>query len=234
ESRSADLTYVTLAPLTADWRKALADVRAVIAEALAKPPSQAEIDRELADFDVTFANQVEQSRIQSDSELADEIVGAVDIREAVASPETFLQVLRDMRARFTPAEVFAHTKRLFSGEVIRGLIMTPNASEASAAALRTALLAPVNGNAAGRLEGPAVDFAHLPPIGTAQQPLAGGPLGVFVQNDIEGLTFANGVRALLRKSDNEPGRVTVRVRFGAGLRAFTPEDAVYASLGRAA
>src|SRR5205085_567093 len=149
ESRSADLTYVTLAPLTADWRKALGDVRAVIADALAKPPSQAEIDRELADFDVTFANQVEQSRIQSDSELADEIVGAVDIREAVASPETFLQVLRDMRARFTPAEVFAHTKRLFSGEVIRGLIMTPNASEASAAALRTALLAPVNGNAAG-------------------------------------------------------------------------------------
>jgi zinc protease len=234
ESRSADLTYVTLAPLTADWKKALSDVRAVIADALAKPPSQAEIDRELADFDVTFANQVEQSRIQSDSELADEIVGAVDIREAVASPETFLQVLRDMRARFTPAEVFAHTKRLFSGEVIRGLIMTPNASEATAATLRTALLAPVTGSGAGRLGGPAVDFAHLPPIGTPQQPLAGGPLGVFVQNDIEGLTFANGVRALLRKSDNEPGRVTVRVRFGAGMRAFTPQDAVYASLGQAA
>ena len=48
-SRSADATFVSFAPLTADWRAALKDVRAVIADALARPPSEEEIDREIAE-----------------------------------------------------------------------------------------------------------------------------------------------------------------------------------------
>ena len=79
--------------------------REMIADAIANPPTQAEIDQELANFDVTFANQVEQSRIQAGAQLADDVVNAVDIRESVASPETFLQVFRAMKARFT-AEAF--------------------------------------------------------------------------------------------------------------------------------
>ncbi|MEO6041580.1 MAG: insulinase family protein [Croceibacterium sp.] len=233
-SRSADVTYVTLAPLTADWRSALADVRAVIADAIATPPTTAEIDQELANFDVTFANQVEQSRIQAGAQLADDIVSAVDIRESVASPETFLSVFRAMRARFTPAQVHAHTRGLFAGEAIRALMITPQAGEATAAALKQAMLAPVAVTAAVRNTGPPVDFAGLPPIGAPQAPVVSGPLGIFRDLDVEGVSFANGVRALLRRSDNEPGRVTVRVRFGAGMRAFTPQDAVYAHLGEAA
>ncbi|MEO6153265.1 MAG: insulinase family protein [Croceibacterium sp.] len=233
-SRSADLTYISFAPLTADWKTPLAEVRAVIADAAATPPTQAEIDQELANFDVTFANQVEQSRIQAGAALADEIVGAVDIRESVASPETFLQVFRAMRDRFTPAQVHAHTKALFQGDVIRALVLTPVVAEADPAALRTAMLAPVLASGAGRNSGKPVDFASLPPIGPAQAPTASGPLGIFNDLDVEGVTFANGVRALLRRSENEPGRVTVRVRFGAGLRAIAPDEAVYAPLGEAA
>ena len=39
-SRSADATFVTFAPLTGDWQAALAYVRAVIAYAMASPPTQ--------------------------------------------------------------------------------------------------------------------------------------------------------------------------------------------------
>jgi len=233
-SRSADLTYVTFTPLTANWKKGLAEVRAVIADAISRPPTKAEIDQELANYDVTFANQVEQSRIQAGAQLADEIVGAVDIRESVASPETFLEVFRAMKDRFTPQAVFEHTKGLFTGPVIRALMVTPDAKEADAASLKQAMLAPVTASAAGHAAGPPVDFASLPAIGIPQAPVKSGAMGIFRENDVEGVAFPNGVRALLRKSDNEPGRVTVRVRFGAGLRAFAPEEAVYASLGQAA
>jgi len=230
-SRSADATYVALAPLTDDWQTALSEVRSVIADAVAAPPSQEEIDRELAEFDVTFANMVEQSRIQAGAQLANDMVNAVDIREAVAAPETILEVFRTMRDRFTPDAVHEHTRALFEGEVVRALLLTPEAGAADAGALRSAMLAPVTADAAGRSEGTAIAFADLPPVGEPAPPAVREPLGLF---DVEKLTFANGVRALLWPTDNEPGRATVRVRFGQGLSAFSPEEGVYARLGESA
>jgi len=46
---------------------------------------------------VNFADYYEQRINQPGPRLADDLVGAVDIRETVASPETFLSVLRGMR-----------------------------------------------------------------------------------------------------------------------------------------
>jgi zinc protease len=48
--------------------------------------------------------------------------------------------------------------------------------------------------------------------------------------DIEQINFDNGVRALIWSSEYEPGRATVRVRFGAGYRAFDEDSAPYASI----
>ncbi|HYD23174.1 MAG TPA: insulinase family protein [Croceibacterium sp.] len=233
-SRSADGTYVAFAPLTDDWRTPLAEVRAVIADAVANPPSQAEIDRELAEYDVIFANQVEQSRIQAGAELADNIVNAVDIREAVASPETVLEVFRSMRDRFTPEEIHRHTRALFEGDVVRALLLTPEPGEADAAALRVAMADPVARDANARNAVEAVEFADLPPIGPPADPVLREPLGAFDRGDFEKIEFANGVHALLWPTDNEPGRATVRVRFGGGRQAFAPDDAVYDLLGQLA
>jgi zinc protease len=227
-SRSANATIVSLVPLTSDWHAALKDVRGVIADALAEPPTQAEIDREVAELDVVFANQVQQATVQAGAAMADDVVNAVDIREAVGSPALFLQVFRDMKARFTPAEVFAHTRQLFTGDVLRGVYLTPEAGEADAATLATALqekpVAGGNSHAAAKQ----VSFADLPPIGTPTAPIARRRIGIY---DIEQLDYANGVHAMVWNSGNEPGRVTVRVRFGSGWRAFTAQNAVYARLG---
>jgi zinc protease len=233
-SRSADATYVGFAPLTADWKTPLAEVRAVIADAIAAPPSQAEIDRELAEYDTIFANQVEQSRIQAGGDLANDIVNAADIREAVASPETVLEVFRSMRDRFTPQELHRHTRALFKGEVVRSFLLTPEAGEADAAALRQAMLAPVERDTHARTAIEAVKFADLPPIGPPADPVLREPLGVFDRGDFERLEFANGVHALLWPTDNEPGRATVRVRFGNGRQAFAGDETVYAALGQLA
>ncbi|MBO9516612.1 MAG: insulinase family protein [Porphyrobacter sp.] len=236
-SRSADATYVSVAPLTFDWRAALTDVRAVIADAIATPPSQAEIDRELSEYDVIFANMVEQRRIQAGSKLADDIVNAVDIREAVAAPETILEVFRSMRDRFTPETVHEHTRALFEGVVVRSLYLTPENGEADADSLRAAMLEKVDGNGNERASAEAISFADLPPIGEPVAPSVQGPLGVFDStyiDDVEGVAFPNGVRVLLWPTANEPGRATVRVRFGGGLQAFKPEEGPYVQLGQLA
>jgi zinc protease len=233
-SRSADGTFVDVTPLGEDWRKALADVRGVIADAVAMPPTQDEIDREVAQFDLVFANDVEQRRIQAGSDLADTVVGAVDIRESVAAPETILDVFRGMKNRFTPEEIHQHTRAMFTGNVVRAVLLTPEAGEATAADLRQAMLAKVDGDGSVRTAAEAVNFADLPAIGAPQDPVTRAPLGIFQGGDVEQLDFANGVRALIWPTVNEPGRATVRVRFGSGRRGFTDDEAAYIQLGQAA
>ena len=230
-SRSADMTFVSFAPLTDDWKTALDDIRGVIADALATPPSQEEIDRELAEFEIVFKSQVEQRRVLPGPRLADDIVNAVDIREAVAAPETVLTVFNSMRETITPELVLDHTRALFTGDVIRASYVTPATGEASAEAIRAALGEDIAADAEARVAAQAISFDDLPAVGEPGEVVAQAPIGVL---DIEQVEFANGVKAILWANDAEPGRVAVKVRFGAGYRAIDPEDAVYANLGYAA
>lgn len=230
-SRSANSTFINITPLGDDWKAALKDVRAVIADALQTPPSEEEIARELSEIDVTFADYYEQRVNQPGAQLANDLVDAVDIRESVASPETFLSVLRGMRERFTPQAVFDHTRQLFRGTVTRAFLLTPKEGEASEAELRQALLEPVVADNGSRLSAKTLSFADMPAIGTPAQPVARHQIGV---REIEQLDYANNVHALVWRTDNEPGRVTVRVRFGSGYRGFAPEDAPYIGLGQSA
>ncbi|WP_422357813.1 M16 family metallopeptidase [Qipengyuania flava] len=230
-SRSADMTFVSFAPLSDDWKTALDDIRGVIADALATPPSQEELDRELAEFEIVFKSQVEQRRVLPGPRLADDIVNAVDIREAVAAPETVLTVFNSMRETITPELVLDHTRALFTGDVIRASYVTPATGEASVEAIRAALGEDIAADAEARVAAQAISFDDLPAVGEPGEVVAQAPIGVL---DIEQVEFANGVKAILWANDAEPGRVAVKVRFGAGYRAIDPEDAVYANLGYAA
>ncbi|MBU1606332.1 MAG: insulinase family protein, partial [Alphaproteobacteria bacterium] len=230
-SRSTDATFVSFAPLSEDWETALTDVRAVIADALATPPTDEEIDREIAEFEQVFESSVAERSVMAGGRLADDIVQAVDIREAVAAPETVLSVFRGMKDAITPQQILDYTRALFSGPVIRAAYVTPAAGEADADRLRAALSAPVEPDGSARLSAATIAFDELPPIGEPGDVVQAGPIGVL---DVERVDFANGVKALLWDNDAEPGRVSVKVRFGGGYRAIDPAQATYARLGEMA
>ncbi|MDP3674238.1 MAG: insulinase family protein [Novosphingobium sp.] len=230
-SRSTDATFVSVTPLGDDWQAALKDVRAVIADALASPPSEAEIAREIAEFEVAFQVPVETVDTLAGSKVADDLVRAVDIRETVASPATVLQVFRDMRAEFTPERVLAHTRALFTGTVTRPILLTPGAGEGTEAGLRQALLDSVAPDGSSRVSAEPLGFAGLPAIGTPGKVMEQQATGLL---QIERLTLSNGVKVLLWNNDAEPGRVMVKARFGRGYSAIRPQDAAYVALGTAA
>ena len=227
-SRTTDATFVTFAPLTGDWQAALRDVRSVIADAITNPPTQEEIDREAAEFAVVFANQVEQESVQSGVDLANNLINAVDIRETVAAPQVVQSVFAGMKARLNPEEVLARTKALFEGTVTRAVYVTPAAGEADTTALRLSLAQEAAVDGSARLAAQSISFTDLPAIGAPGTVVEQKPLGAF---EVEQVDFANGVKALVWSNDGEPGRVTVKVRFGAGYRAFDKDSAVYAALG---
>lgn len=234
-SRSADATFVSFAPLDNDWQTAMRDVRGVIADALATPPTQEEIDREVAEFEAIFVSSVEQRAVQAGSRLADDIVNAVDIRETVAAPETVLEVFRGMTAKITPEAVFERTKGLFEGEVTRGFYVTPAIGEAEAGDLKLALASEVAADPNARLAAKSISFDELPPIGEPGEVVSRQSIGLpEIDPGIERVEFSNGASAILWSNDAEPGRVAVKMRFGAGYRAFEQDDAVYIALGQQA
>lgn len=230
-SRSADMTFVSVTPLGEDWRGALADVRAVIADAIASPPTQEEIDREVAELDVAYQVPMEQRELLRGGQVADDLVKAVDIRETVASPEAVLEIFRRSVPLFTPEAVHEHTQSLFTGTVTRALLLTPKAGEGDAAGLRQAMLAPAIPDPSVRLASAPISFDDMPAIGEPGRVAAVVPTGIL---DIEQIELENGVKALIWPTVDEPGRVAVKVRFGAGYRGFTGADAPYITLGEMA
>ncbi len=227
-SRSVDGTFISITPLAADWHAALGDVRAVIADAMASPPTEEEIAREVAEMNVAFESAVEQRSLLPGSRVADDLVNALDIRETVASPETVHDIFRRSIPLFTPQAVLQHTRTLFAGTVTRAIYITPKAGEGDAAAIKQALLAPVTPDAGARLASKPISFDQLAPIGTPAEPTAVTQTSLL---GIEQVEFANGVKALIWPTQDDPGRATVKVRWGAGYRAFQPADAPYVALG---
>lgn len=221
-SRSANMTTVMILPVGDRWEQALKDVRAVIADAQNAAPTQGEIDREYADYEVAIRNSVETARVEASAKQADDMAGALDIRETVTAPENSYAVLTEAKAKgmFNPAAVLASTKKIFSGDATRALVNTRTAEKGTAEKLAAALKADVSALTIKRASQAAVDFSKLPALGT--------PGTVASRTPIDGLpaekvVFANGVRMLVFANPDDTGRVFVRIRFGNGYNGL-PAD----------
>ncbi|WP_033922193.1 M16 family metallopeptidase [Sphingomonas sp. 37zxx] len=224
-SRSSNATLVQILPVGDDWEAAVRDVRATIADAAMTPPTQLEIDREVAEIDAIMKNAVDTARVEAGAIQADEIVQAVDIAETVASSEGSLAIFRGAVEKkfFTPARVQTASQKVFA-EGLRRAIVNTRVPDATVQARLTAVLdEDVTKLAAKRSSGPPITFDQLPRLGspgvvTARTTVLTGP-------DIEKVTFANGVNLLMFPNESETNKVYVRVRFGGGLRAL-PADRV--------
>ncbi|WP_419809754.1 M16 family metallopeptidase [Sphingomonas sp.] len=228
-ARSANLTQVTVVPVGTNWEAALRDVRAVIADAVATPPSQAEIDREYADFEAIMRNGAETSRVEAGARLADNMVDALDIRETTTTPEASYKVLQDAHAAgmFNPQGLLESTRRLFQGTATRALVVTTAPDATAQTKLAAALAAPVTAGGFTRRSQAAVTFADLPSLG---RPATVVSREKVADLDMEKIVFSNGVRLLVFATTSETGRVYVRARFGGGYNALPtrPDAPVWA------
>ncbi len=219
-SRSADTTTVIITPIGDNWEKAVADVRAIIVDAITTPPSQADIDRELALFSNSLRTMRDSYPFEAAAKQADDIVKAVDIRETVAAPDTVVAVFENMRAKFTAERLFDATRALFSADVVRILRTSPLPDGPDAdQRLARALTSPVAASSTARLAAKPISFDELPKLGVPGQVVLRTPLPRF---EMESVQLSNGVRALLFPNKAESGQIRVLVRFGRGYQAVEP------------
>ncbi|MES2755635.1 MAG: insulinase family protein [Pseudomonadota bacterium] len=221
-ARSVNGTFVQIVPIGDDWRAALRDARAVIAEAGRAAPSAAEVALALSNYDSALKNQADTAAAEAGSAQADDIVGAVDIREAVASPAVSYKIFTDARAAgfFTRERVLASTKRIFQGDATRAFLITKAPTTAGAdlsTQLSAALKADVARARARRSDGPTPTFAQLPLPAVVAKEVGRETIAGL---DMTQLEFDNGVRLIVFPTKAEENRVYVKVRFGRGLNAL--------------
>ena len=227
-SRSIDGTFINIVPLGDDWEAALQDVRGVIADATARAPSEADITRELAEFDAALAIGVESYQTEAARKQADNIINAVDIRETVATPQVALDVFRDMRDLYTPQRLLESTRKLFSGVSTRALLTSPDAVEEGKARLATALRSTVDAASNVRVAQSDIGFDSLKKIGKKGAVRSSRKIERF---DVEQLELTNGVRVLLFLNTAERNKIMVNARFGRGYSGLSSRQETLAWSG---
>ncbi len=215
-ARSVNGTFVTIIPIGDGWQAALADVRAVLADAVNRAPTQDEIDRETAEVVSAFDIGVENATVEPSSKQADNLIEAVNIRETIASPTVARDVFTALKGKVTPADIVAATKKIFEGAGPRAFVSSKTAMVDGEAKLAAAMAQPVKALASS---------ASTKPISFDQLPKLGAPGTVVSETSLPGLEtrvlkLSNGVTAMLSSSPAESGRIYVAARFGNGRQSF--------------
>jgi zinc protease len=221
-ARSANVTTINVLPVGDDWETALRDARSEIAEAAATPPTQAEIDREVAEIDAVMKQRINTAAVESGVSIADDLVQAVDINETVTTPQASYDIFKEAVANkmFTPATVQASAKKVFEGVAVRALVNTHMPDPQVVAKVTAALQADVKA-AATKRRALNVSFDQLPRLGKPGTVVSRERVQPNVE--VDQVVFSNGVRLLMRQDQSEVGKVFVNVRFGRGLNAL-PAD----------
>lgn len=218
-SRSANGTFVSIVPSARGWEQALREVRAIIEDAKASVPGEAEIEREYRAFETNLAVDVENQSVEASATQAGNIVAAVDIRETTVTAQAALDIYRGARAIMTPAAMLDATRRMFGGDAMRAMLVLPQMEAGAQARLDAALQAPVVASSDVRLTGKPVTMADLPALPPPGTVVSRVPVGVL---GMELITFSNGTRLTLFANSGEGGKVHMNVRFGHGLLDLSP------------
>ncbi len=235
--RSADVTSVSLVPAGDKWAAAVDDVRAAIADAVAIPPTQAEIDRETTEYEQALVTAASNEPARPGAELADDLVGALDIAETSTTAAGALQIFRSAKPSFTPAAIQRATAELFEGTPMRALLSLPATDAGAAQELLAAIDRPIAVDvAAGRKEAEPLSMDVLPALGAPATVIGGPTLLPGANNELKTQVarLSNGVNLVLFPNDSEAGRIYVDVRFGTGLAGLGGDRASFAWSGEQA
>lgn len=218
-ARSANVTTVQVLPTGDNWEAALKEVRGVIADAQATPPTQAEIDREVAEIQSGMQNSIDTEPVEAGVAQADRMVEAVDINETTTNAQGSYAIFREAvdAHMFNPEAVQAASKRVFEGTALRALLNTHAPDTTAMTRLAAAVNAPVTGSVKRKVIGN-VTFDQLPKFGAPATIVSRAT--VLDNPKVEKIVFSNGVTLLVHENSAETSKVYVNVRFGRGLQGL--------------
>lgn len=213
----ADYTQLSVMAKDGRWREALNEAWAIVADAVAAPPSETEIARELDNLRSAGQAAVDGDATLRSQQRAQRLITALDGNSVISSAEGTLALFEALAPKMTPDAVGTAVRDLFSGTGPRMVLLSPQPVDGVAEALAAAEQAAPAVRQAER----AVTIDDLPKLGAPGREVSRErieDLGVDV------VTFDNGTTLLFRKTDFEKGKVGVQLRFGEGLSGLPADE----------
>jgi zinc protease len=221
EYHSAEVTELYVQAQPGKWKPALDSVDSEERRLVQYGVTQAELDREIAEWRVLLQTAAAQAATRKTPQLANEIVQTLDDNEVVTSPAEDLALFEQDVKGLKAETVNAQLKEMFSGSGPLVFMASPDPIEGGEAALNQAF-----------------QQAEAAPVKAPEDQLAktwpydhfGTPGKVVDQKSISDLgvtlvRFANGVRLTVKPTKFRDSEVMVRVRVGHGLLDL-PKDHV--------
>ena len=209
----ADQLTVSVVPKMGAWQQALDETFAVLNRLKQTPPSQAEIDQQVAIIREQLRTSVDARETENSPSLANTYIQDVDQHDVTPTRDFYLTLFDAAKPGFTPAAIAqAIDRQLAPDPRMIVLSSTPvDGGDATAAAA----LAKARAVAAATT-------ADLRAVSLDELKLAGSPAKVVSRNSIadlgiERVTYANGVELVFKQTPYEKGTIRIQAELGHGL-----------------
>jgi zinc protease len=218
--RVAHATQLSVVARDENWRPALEQSFAILADALRAPPSATEIDREIRNLRTSVTAAVQGESTVLSQSRADQLINALDNGAVVATAQTVLDNFERNVPLMTPERIGAAMQRMFTGSGPRMMLISPRPVAGGEAALTAGLAAARAVSPAERRAERRVSFDDLPPLGAPGREVSRQRVDDM---DVTIVRFANGSTLTFKRTEFARGSVQVRLRFGAGLAGLAPD-----------
>lgn len=219
--RSLEVASVSANFNPGEWQPALAAIEQEQRRIVQYGVSQAELDREVANYRTGLETAVAGAATRRTPALANGLIGSANGLRVFNAPQTSLDLFNQTVRSLTVADVNAALAEGFQGQGPLALVVTPveiaGGEAAVTAALEASRQVPVSAPAAqAEMSWPYTSFGTVGRV-VEQRPII--DLGTTV------VTFANGVRLTVKPTDFRDEQILVSVRTGNGEMGL-PRDRI--------
>ena len=188
--------------------------------------TQAELSREITDMRTGLQNAVNAAATRTTPALAAGLLGAVNDDRVFTAPQTNLDLFNATVEGLTPAAVDEAVRTVFEGQGPLALVVTPEPIEGGEAAVTAMLEASQAVAVTAPTEQAALDWPYSD-FGAAAQPTSREEIAEIGATVV---TFANGVRLVVKPTDFRDEQILVGVRTGIGELGLPTDRADVQSL----
>ncbi len=215
---TADVVQLNVTPKPGQAKKALDQAYRTTRQYTEFGADQAELDRTLTDMEAGFKAALQGEKTRNNRELADSLIGVVDSGEVFTSPAQDYAYFQSLKPKMTLAAINGGIKPLFSGD---GPILWHSA-ESTGDLDKTALAATYND-----VQGAQLAKAEARTTKPWPYTQFGKASAVVKREEIKDLgltelTYANGIKAIIKPTKFKENEIGITVRFSGGLSSLSP------------